>query len=120
LLIEEFRAIPRNLQAEVSNRDIDGLIVLGEPKSIQHSGSFDFTDRDLIIVQTKPNRLGMSVMGQVLFSKEIMTRFCPRSMKMVVICGKPDRELAKICERYEIEVFVIDDEREDEGRAILQ
>ncbi|MDA7877835.1 hypothetical protein N9A89_07200, partial [Akkermansiaceae bacterium] len=118
LLIEEFRAIQRNLKDNISNRDIDGIIVLDEPKSIQHAGTFDFNNRDLIVVQTKPNRLGMGVMGQVLFSKEIMRRFNPRSMKLVVVCGRIDVELAQICEEYEIEVIVIPDDRESEGRGI--
>jgi len=116
LLIEEFRAIPRNLKGDVSNRDLDGVIVLEEPRGIQHAGTFEFKDRDLIIVQTKPNRLGMGVMGQALFSREIMSRFNPRSMKMVIVCGKTDSELAAICVKYKIEVVVIPDDKEHEGR----
>lgn len=118
MLIEEFRAIPRDLKKNVGNRDLDGLIVLGEPKSIQRAGSFDFTGRDIVIVQTKPNRLGMGIMGQALFSMDIMKRFNPRSVKTVAICGRTDKELVSICDRYGIEVVVISDEREAEGRAI--
>lgn len=118
LLIEEFRAIPRDLKNNVSNRDFDGLIVLGEPKSIQSAGTFNFEGRDLVIVQTKPSRLGMGLMGQALFSMEIMKRFNPRSMRTVAICGRTDDELASICDKYGIEIVVIPDDREAEGRAI--
>lgn len=92
--------------------------MLGEPNSIQRAGSFNLTDRDIVIVQTKPNRLGMGLMGQALFSMEIMKRFNPRSLKSVAICGRTDTELASICDPYGIEVVVISDERETEGRAI--
>lgn len=117
-MIEEFRAIPRDLRCNISNRDLDGIIVLGEPDAIQHGGTFDFEGRDLIIIQTKPNRLGMGLMGQALFSKEIMKRFKPKSMKVIAICSRTDMELNKICATYNIEIVVITNESEDEGRSI--
>jgi hypothetical protein len=63
LLIEEFLAIPSNNKEDIAKRLIDGIIVLGEPNKIQSGGSYDFTDKDIIVVQTKANRLGMYLMG---------------------------------------------------------
>jgi hypothetical protein len=92
LLIEEFLAIPADVNREIGKRLIDGIIVLGEENRIQVGGKYDFKDKDIIIIQTKSNRLGMYLMGQAFFSREIMKRYEPRSIKTVAICGKSDIE----------------------------
>ena len=104
LLIEEFKVIERGLKNSI--RLIDGVIVLGEKNSIHSSTKFDISGRDIICIQTKKNRLGMYVMGQAFFSRELLKRHNPKSIKSVIICGKEDSVLQELCSKYEIEVVV--------------
>jgi len=109
LLIEEFQAIPRNTKENVGRRLIDGVIVLGVENKIQSGGTFDFRDKDIIVIQTKANRLGMYLMGQAFFSREIMKRFNPKSIRTIAICNKVDSEMESLCNRHDIEVVVINE-----------
>ena len=111
LLIEEFLAIPLDRENGTGKRIIDGIIVLGESSSIQKGGRHDFTNKDIIVVQTKAGNLGMHLMGQAFFSREIMKRYNPKSIKTVGLCGKGDLELEKLCRKHDIEVVVIEDVR---------
>lgn len=114
LLIEEFLAIPANKAENVSKRLIDGIIVLDQRQEILTGGKHDFTGKDIIVIQTKAGRLGMYLMGQAFFSREIMKRYAPKSIKTVAICGKKDKEMENLCIKYDIEVVVI--ENSDEHR----
>ena len=109
LLIEEFHAIRSDVPNNISKRAIDGVIVLGEVNAIQVGGNYDFKGKDIIVVQTKSNRLGMYLMGQAYYSGLIMKRFEPRSIKAVAICGKSDAEMEKLCEESGVEVLVLPD-----------
>ena len=109
LLIEEFHAISSDSERNIGKRLIDGIIVLGESTSIQSGGTHQFEGKDLIIVQTKPGRLGMYLMGQAYFSREIMRRYSPRSLRTVALCGAHDLEMEALCADAGIEVFVIPD-----------
>lgn len=109
LLIEEFHAINADKKKDISKRAIDGVIVLGEPTTIQSGGTHDFEGKDLIVIQTKSDRLGMYLMGQAYFSREIMRRFNPRSLRAVAVCGRPDSEMARLCAQADIEVRIIPD-----------
>jgi len=75
LLIEEFHLV--RAKPGVSPRYLDGLIVLGEEKALSESRDFPIEGRDVIAVQTKASRLGMYLMGQCLFSLELVKRFRP-------------------------------------------
>ena len=108
-LIEEFLAIPASKDKLIGKRLIDGVIVLGAKKNVQVGGSYNLEGKDIIVVQTKSNRLGMYLMGQAYFSKQIMQRFKPSSIRTVAICGKADKEMELLCEANEIEVVVIKD-----------
>jgi hypothetical protein len=109
LLIEEYHAIKGHKERGVGKRAIDGVIVLGEPRSIQTGGVYDFEGKDLIVIQTKSGRLGMYLMGQAYFTREIMRRFNPRSIRTVAVCGQPDHEMEALCSQADIEVSVIPD-----------
>lgn len=105
LLVEEFIAVPRT--KDQGPRYIDGVIVLGEEKKIHDKNFFDIKGKEVICVQTKKNRLGMNLMGQGLFTVELLLKYQPKSIKSVVICSKIDLTLLPICEKYDIEVVVI-------------
>ncbi len=107
LLIEEYLVIPASKDKTVGKRLIDGIIVLGEVKSIQKGGSFDFKGRDVVAIQTKSTRLGMYLMGQAYFTREILKRFNPKSIMTVAICGKGDTEMEALCKKENIEVVII-------------
>ena len=61
----------------------------------------------MVVVQTKANRLGMYLLGQALFSKKLIKKHNPKSIRTVAICGKGDEVLRKEAEIEGIEVIVI-------------
>ena len=107
LLIEEFMLVPKSKDGKQAQRLLDGLIVLGEEKRIENAHSFPLEGRDVIAVQTKANRLGMYLMGQAYFSRELLKSFNPKSIRTVAICGKGDEEMERLCRGRDIEVVVI-------------
>jgi hypothetical protein len=58
-------------------------------------------------VQTKALRLGMYLLGQAFFSRELIKdRFAPRSVRTDALCAIDDDVLRPIAERFNIEVVV--------------
>jgi hypothetical protein len=112
-LIEEFLAIPPSKDKLSGKRLIDGVIVLGVNKGVQVGGTYNLEGKDIIAVQTKAHRLGMYLMGQAFFSKQILQRFKPKSIRTVAICGKADKEMEILCKANAIEVVVIKDSEKD-------
>ena len=51
----------------------------------------------------------ISAMGQAFFSKELMKKFNPKSIRTVAICGKDDSVMRELSEEFGIEVVVYDD-----------
>ncbi|WP_422137680.1 hypothetical protein [Endozoicomonas sp. ALC020] len=109
LLIEEFYAVRRSDKNNTAGRHIDGVIVLGEKEQIAKSPVYDLQGKDIIVIQTKASRLGMYLMGQAFFSRELMKRFKPNSIRVVAICKQSDVEMEKLCAEHNIEVVVIPD-----------
>jgi hypothetical protein len=105
-LLEEFRAVPA--APSVGQRVIDAVIVVGGERRIASRGeSISLAGRDVIVVQTKAARLGMYLMGQALFSRELIeTRFAPRSVRSVALCAADDDVLHPLADKYGIEVVV--------------
>lgn len=65
--------------------------------------------RDLIVVNTSAGRLGMYLLGDVLFSREVIKeRFALRSVRTVALCTGDDAVLRPLAERFGIEVVVDD------------
>lgn len=104
-LIEEFTAIPRGV--DHAPRMMDGVIILNEPKRIAKKSEVDLKGKDIIVIQTKANRLGMYLMGQAVFSLDIMKRYKPRSIKSVAICTRGDSEMESLLKKHKkVEVVV--------------
>ena len=114
LLLEEFMLVKGSRGQGSGRRLIDGLIVLGEPSAISVGRDFNIEGRDVIAVQTKAQRLGMYLMGQAFFSRELLKQKCPRSIRTVAICAKGDSELEALCKDHGIEVVIIPASRHDE------
>jgi hypothetical protein len=112
LLIEEFTAINLDRANGTGKRLIDGIIVPDAERRIQTGGTYDFRSKDIIVVQTKKTRLGMYLMGQAFFSRELMRRFEPSSIRTVAICGAGDPQMEALCSQFDIEVVVIYDAEE--------
>ena len=104
LLIEEFVAVDGN--KEQGRRPIDGIIVLGEKKAVHSRNKFDLKGKDVIVIQTKKGRIGMNLLGQAYFSKLLIKKHSPRSIKTVAICGRNDKVMAEFAEEHEVEIIV--------------
>jgi hypothetical protein len=103
-LAEEFPAVRRS--AAASQRLLDGVIVLDGEHCRVAPNELDVAGRDIVVVQVKRGRLGMYLMGQALFSRELMKRFTPASIRTVALCGKDDSVLRPLAEQYGIEVEI--------------
>ena len=98
-LIEEFMAVPRSTGQ--ARRLLDGLIVLGEKRERVPSGTgIDIAGKDVIVIQAKNMRLGMYLMGQTLFSAELVRRFNPKSVVSVALCAADDALLRPMLESH--------------------
>jgi len=95
-LCEEFRAVPRT--ATTGQRLLDAVIIPDGPTGRVHWRDISLEDRDVIVVQAKSNRLGMYLMGQTVFSAELVKPFGPRSVRSVALCKTDDAVLRPILE----------------------
>ena len=106
-LIEEFPAV---LRGEANaQRLLDGVIVLGDRNVIANFPDVEIEGKDIIVVQTKANRLGMYLIGQAIISARLMRRFNPNSIKSVAICTKGDSVLEAFLPDYGVELVVYSD-----------
>lgn len=103
-LIEEFAAVLRS--DSNARRLIDGVIILNGNKRIAKTGEVDLTNKDIVVVQTKASRLGMNLLGQAVFSGQLMKAFHPKSIKSVAICTSGDSVLEPLAVEYGVEVIV--------------
>jgi hypothetical protein len=84
-LVEEFLMVRQ--RPNVGRRLADGLIVLDGDHRRLTSGEVTLDGKDVIVVQTKADRLGMYLLGQALFSRELISDFFnPRSIRTVALC----------------------------------
>lgn len=94
--------------ATSGSRRLDVVILPKGEHRIAHWSEVEIEDQDIIIVQTKVQRLGMYLMGQALFSIELMRPFAPRSIRSVALYIKTDSVLEPLLDRYsEVEVVVM-------------
>lgn len=63
---------------------------------------------DVVAVQAKAHRLGMYLMGQAIFSAELLRRFRPRSIRSVILCSADDSVQRPLLTPYpEVDVVVV-------------
>ena len=108
ILIEEFIAIKANNKKTHGTRRIDGVIIKGNDFSIKKQSEVDIENKDIIVVQVKAARLGMNLMGQTLFSSELMKKFNPKSIEAIALCKADDDELRPLLEKFENVKVVVD------------
>lgn len=99
LLIEEFTLVRGS--STNSPRYADAVIVVGEPTSICPTNYVDVAGKDVVVVQTKAQCLGMYLMGQTVFSRDLMKQHKPRSIRSIALCTKDDLVMRPLLEAYE-------------------
>lgn len=104
-LIEEFQVVKKG--KDNSRRLLDGLIIIGGPTEIYQGKEKNIQGKDVICIQTKANRLGMYLLGQAFFSKELLKAHNPKSIKTVAIVSTSDSVLESIAKEFGIEVVVV-------------
>lgn len=103
-LIEEFSVVRRS--ASSAQRLLDGLIVLDGNNRIARADEIKIEGMDVIVLQTKASRLGMYLMGQAFFSRELVKALNPKSIRTVAICVQDDFEMHSLCNQFQIEVVI--------------
>jgi len=99
-LVEEFPAVLPKGDPQLGRRLLDGLIVRGGERRIAPAHEVTLEGQDVVIVQAKAMRLGMYLMGQTLFSIELLKPFKPRSVESVALCSKDDALLRPMLEAH--------------------
>jgi hypothetical protein len=98
-LIEEFPVVERGPDCE--RRAVDAIIIVGGVNRIAHwREPHQLEGKDIIVVQTKAERLGMYLMGQVFFSARLVERFKPRSVLSVALVNQNDSVLGPLLEAH--------------------
>lgn len=111
-IIWEFTMVKKT--EEVGGRYLDALILPNQER--REASRFEISDdmiknQNIILVQAKSKRLGMPLMGQAIFSVELMRKFNPSSIRSVALCTGNDRVLENLLKPYhEVEVVIIKSE----------
>lgn len=95
-LIEEYVAVERAKDDSNAPRFMDGLVILGGPFTVSDDVRTDITDKDVVVIQSKNKRLGMYLMGQALFSRELLLKKGARSVRSVAVCRKDDKVMREL------------------------
>ena len=106
LLIEEYPVVLPGANHGV--RRLDGLIIRDAPEGRVYGKRVDISGQDVIVVQAKDSRLGMSLMGQTWFSLQLVNDLGPASAIAVALCKADDAVLRPLLEAHEgcfVEVY---------------
>jgi len=92
-LIEEYVAVERGEDDANAPRFMDGLVILDGPFEVSDDVRRDIHGKDVVVIQSKNKRLGMYLMGQALFSRELLLKKGAMSVRSVAVCRKDDKVL---------------------------
>ena len=117
-LLEEYLIVRSS--PGVGRRMIDAVIIEdGDHRIASRGETVSLDGHDIVVVQTNAQRLGMYLLGQAFFSRELIKdRFAPRSIRTIALCAIDDAILHPIAERFGVEVVVDDLQRKDGAAAI--
>jgi len=117
-LLEEYLIVRSS--PGVGRRMIDAVIIEdGDHRIASRGETVSLDGHDIVVVQTNAQRLGMYLLGQAFFSRELIKdRFAPRSIRTIALCARDDAILHPIAERFGVEVVVDDLQRKDGAAAI--
>jgi len=97
-LVEEFLVVEGS--KDNGRRVIDAIIIPNAENKILKWNEVSLKGKDIISVQAKKSRLGMSLMGQAFFSERLLRKFEPKSVISVALCTKDDKILRPLLEQY--------------------
>lgn len=90
-LIEEYVAVDRAEDDSNAPRFMDGLVILDGPFEISDDVRRDVQGKDVVVIQSKNKRLGMYLMGQALFSRELLLKKGVKSVRSIAVCREDDK-----------------------------
>lgn len=110
-IVFEFPVVRSSAALDCGKRCLDALILPNQETKEAKASDVYLEGEDIILVQSKYSGLGMSLMGQALFSGELMRRrFNPGSIHSIALCRKNDSVLRLLLDPYpEVEVVVIEE-----------
>ena len=88
-LVLEFPVVKASRSHGTERRVVDALIIPEDDRREATPEEVRLQDKDVIVVQTKAERLGMSLMGQAFFSRELVKELGPRSVRTVALLSFP-------------------------------
>ena len=93
-----------------ARRCADAVILPNEEHHRATSAKFpSLADRNVVVVQTKTQRLGMYLMGQALFSARLVQALGARSVRSILLCAENDAAMFPLLAPFpELEVWVTD------------
>ena len=101
------------LEYPICGRRIDGLVVLNdgnnskEPKSAKHAPKLaELCGKQVIVLQTKRNKLGMGVAGQTMISKTLLEQEGVEVVAAVAICLKIDEKILGALKEHDCDAVV--------------
>jgi hypothetical protein len=98
-LVKEFPAVRGS--STHGRRLIDAVIISDGEFRRCHWSDVDLKGKDVVVVQAKNERLGMYLMGQTLFSAELVRKFFdPKSVLSIALCSKDDSVLRPMLEVF--------------------
>jgi len=91
IIVFEFPMVQSSAALDCGKRCLDALILPNKETKEAKASDVYLEGEDIIIVQAKCSRLGMSLMGQALFSVESMRKFFnPGLIRSIALCRKDD------------------------------
>lgn len=95
-LIEEYVAVERAEDGSNASRFMDGLVIMDGAFEISDDVTRDIAGKDVVVIQSKNKRLGMYLLGQALFSRELLLKKGAKSVRSVAVCRKDDKVMREL------------------------
>lgn len=106
------------LEYPICGRRIDGLVVIdGKTSKLAISGKkapkpAELSGKQVIVLQTKRNKLGMGVAGQTIISKTLLEQEGVKVVAAVAICLKMDEKILGALKKHGCKAVVEKDPKE--------
>lgn len=107
-------------QTDRAVRRADAVILPDEPDSRANVRDYpSLSGRKVIVVQTKPGRMGMYLMGQALFSARLVMAQGATSVRSILLCHRTDAALLPLLEPFpEVEVWLSDPDDPERAKRV--
>jgi len=104
-LFEEYLAVRPG--PNTGARRFDGLVLVDQPcRLASRREAPQLVGQRVVVIQTKASRLGMNVLGQALFSADLLRGAGSQGVRTIALCTADDLVLRPLAMRYGIEVVV--------------